>query len=249
MSFDLPTEIWVQIFQDLPRDAISNLFTVSTLFRAISFPLLFQELELTPYRIANQKVPNRLEFLSSDEIAPLVVKFSLHLRLTGSGNTRAVIELDSPDELLAATFKAIMRFKNLRHLSCAFGDFLIVDISRLGFELLPSLDYLTIRGGAMYCPRTPPPLRIRVKHFSYHHPSIHSVRQDDRIRSFLPALDPQSLCSVAVHFDRYAMVEWLKGTSDLLHSFRSLHSVSITCAVFPFVQDQGSMALFPRCAI
>ncbi|KAJ7919912.1 hypothetical protein B0H13DRAFT_2656569 [Mycena leptocephala] len=245
MSFELPAELWAQIFQDLPRDAISNLSTVSTLFRAISFPLLFQALELTPYRIANQRVPKRLEFLSSDEIAPLVVKFSLHLRITGSRHARVVIELDSPDELLAATFKAITRFKNLRHLSCAFDDFLIVDISRLGFEFLPGLDSLTIRGGAMYCPRTPPPLRIRVKHFSYHHPSIHSFRQDDRIGSFLPALDPQSLCSVAVHFHRYATTEWIEGTSDLLHIFRNLHSLSVACVVFPLMQDQGSIALFP----
>ncbi|KAJ7451376.1 hypothetical protein FB451DRAFT_1186312 [Mycena latifolia] len=249
MSFDLPTEIWVQIFQDLPRDAISNTSTVSTLFRAISLPLLFQELEVTLYRtdIPSDplKVLKRLKFLSSNEIAPMIIKFSLHLRSTRSGNTRAVIQSESQGELLAATFKRITHFKNLRHLSCAFDENFIVDISRLGFELLPGLDYLTIRGGAMYCPRTPPPLRIRVKHFSYHHPSIDSFRQDDRIRSFLPALEPQSLCSVAVHFAGYATIEWLKGTSDLLHIFHNLHSLSVACAVFPLLQDQGAIALFP----
>ncbi|KAJ7938594.1 hypothetical protein B0H13DRAFT_1851543 [Mycena leptocephala] len=160
----------------------------------------------------------------------MVVKFTLDLRITGSAYTGAVIELDSPDELIAAPFKAITHSRNLRHLSGAFDPFFIVVISRLGFELLPGLDYLTIRRGAMYCPRTPPPLRIRVKIFSYYNPFFHSTRQNDRIWSFLPALEPQG---------------WLNETSDLLHIFRNLHSVSITCTGFPLMQDQGATALFP----
>ncbi|KAJ7883733.1 hypothetical protein B0H13DRAFT_2537953 [Mycena leptocephala] len=248
MSFELPTELWVQISQDLPRDAISKLSTVSTLFRSILLPLLFQELEVTPYRIDipsdPQKVLKRLEFLSSDEIAPMIIKFSLDLRITGSGDRWAVIELDSPDELIAATFRTITHFKKIRHLSCAFDGFFIVDISRLGFEVLPGLDYLTIRSGGILSV-TSDVFTLEQEHGSIAlFPALHNLTITGRMAERKHTLEfGTSMCPLLEHFTGSCTVlpRVLPGTSctsltldpctpdELLQAVRQIgHMPSIT---------------------
>ncbi|KAJ7135791.1 hypothetical protein C8R44DRAFT_976583, partial [Mycena epipterygia] len=88
MSHRLPNELWLEVFQDLPQ----NLFKKSYLkcvsltcrtFHVVSRPLLFANFDWHPYVLFNDGVRlplpekfelaiQRLEFWSSDAIAPLV---------------------------------------------------------------------------------------------------------------------------------------------------------------------------------
>jgi hypothetical protein len=153
--------------------------------------------------------------------------------------------MDSSDELIAATFKILSHFTKMRHLSCSFDPFFVIDLSRLGLELLPGLDQLTIRSGSIYCPRTPPLLKIRVKHFAFHASRFYEPKADDRRGSFLYALDPQTLCSLAVNFPRFARSEWLIEATDVLHTFHDLHSLSITCPFLARMRNHGLIGRFP----
>ncbi|KAJ6526727.1 hypothetical protein B0H19DRAFT_1275578 [Mycena capillaripes] len=138
--------------EDLPRDVVFNTSAVSTLFRAISLPLLFKELVITPYGYsdtpsAQEQVLERLEFLSSEEIAAYIVHCTVHIR----GTDPSIVSMNSTDLLMAETFKTIPRFTKMRHLSFSFDPFFIIDLSRLGLELLPHLERLTIRNPDILC--------------------------------------------------------------------------------------------------
>ncbi|KAJ7815708.1 hypothetical protein B0H14DRAFT_3475972 [Mycena olivaceomarginata] len=116
----------------------------------------------------------------------------------------------------------------LVNVSCSLKPFFVIDISQLGFELHPDLEHLTIRGGSIYSPKTPPLAKIWVEHFSFYASRFYLPKADDSRRSFLYALDPNSLCLLA------------------LHTFYNLRTLSITYPFLMHIRDHGLIPRFHR---
>ncbi|KAJ7434707.1 hypothetical protein FB451DRAFT_1418635 [Mycena latifolia] len=159
-----PVETWTQIFEDLPRDAISQVHRVDWLFHRIARPLLFREFKFHPYGrwsfawldwdspsalylphpVQIQLLLQRLEFWSSHEIAPLIRVCHMTPwdnnvdEPLGWEFTRGA----DPYVLLRAFFDSLPRFTNLRRLDATLVPFTDIAIQHLC--ILPKLTHLMV---------------------------------------------------------------------------------------------------------
>ncbi|KAJ7182393.1 hypothetical protein C8R43DRAFT_869245, partial [Mycena crocata] len=85
---DLSTELWEEIFAQLPRETLSHVCIATRRFHRLASPLLFRELEFHPYKLLRgfllstsfgipdaqhiDLVLQRLRFWSTEKTAPFV---------------------------------------------------------------------------------------------------------------------------------------------------------------------------------
>ncbi|KAJ7919494.1 hypothetical protein B0H13DRAFT_1868584 [Mycena leptocephala] len=247
-SFNLPIELWFEIFRNLPRSALRNVHAVSCLFHDISHPLFFRNFTLDPDRhYSPDEFAQRLDTYSSALIANHVRKLTVSFQFGRWFRARTrwgrfFTGSNSPSPLVVPLLQSIPKFHNLRVLECLFRFDSEVHFADLGFQALPHLDELRIHGGALHCPRTPSPTasdaKIRVTHFSFTAiPGIRLERRRETPRSFLSMLDPETLCSLtlAPSYD-CSPAAWLAYDADIFCTFRKLSTVSIGCDG-PFLRD------------
>ncbi|KAJ7646014.1 hypothetical protein DFH06DRAFT_581527 [Mycena polygramma] len=232
-SFELPTELWFEIFRNLPSSALCSLHAVSPLFHAITHPMFFRNLTLDPDQHPEHETEERLEMYTSDSIVKHVRSLSVSFQFgCWSSQSAFSTALDSPCPLVAPLLLSIPRFKHIRLLECLFRFDSEVHFAHLGLETLPHLDELRMHGGALYCPTSlPPPAKIRVTHFAYTAiPGIGPTHRHDTCRSFLSMLDPDALCALTLSPSNDSSPgAWLSSDRELYPTFRNLRSVSIGC--------------------
>ncbi|KAJ6559866.1 hypothetical protein B0H19DRAFT_1260550 [Mycena capillaripes] len=237
-KFDLPNELWFEIFQNLPRDALCNVHAVSSLFHDISHPLFFRDFNLDPDQHDPDEFIRRLDMYSSAPIAHFVRKLSISFqfgRWFRTRGDRCLTALNSPNPLIVPLLHSIPKFQSLRILECIFRYDSEVHFANLGLQALPHLEELRMHGGALYCPRTSPPsptaTKIRVAHFTFTAiPGIRLDRRGETPRSFLSMLDPETLRSLTLSpsYD-CSPGAWLAYDRDIFATFRKLRTVTIGC--------------------
>ncbi|KAJ7644757.1 hypothetical protein FB45DRAFT_1053430 [Roridomyces roridus] len=149
----VPDELWLAIFELLPRESIQQLCLSARRFSAISRPLLFGHLPFHPCLTHHFPEPicsrppspqytqfalDRLNFWSSDEIAPMVRECTI------SPVYRTWEPSDSPDpwSLLATFFERIVKFSALRIVRAQYACFSQQTLAALC--RLPCLDHVTV---------------------------------------------------------------------------------------------------------
>ncbi|KAJ7644769.1 hypothetical protein FB45DRAFT_898627 [Roridomyces roridus] len=148
----IPNELWLQIFQLLPRESIKQLFSSDRRFSAISRTLLFSHLVFHPYHIRHfweptivtrpspqyiQLALDRLNFWSSDEIAPLVRECTI-MPLDLKWERSDSADPSSSHDLLTTFFDRIDRFGGLRMVRARYMCFSQATLATLCH--LPCLD-------------------------------------------------------------------------------------------------------------
>ncbi|KAK7063537.1 F-box domain-containing protein [Favolaschia claudopus] len=234
--FHLPNELWCEIFENLPREDLRQIHSVSSLFHDISHSIFFRDFILDPDRLdlATDEVIERLALYTSASIATHVRKLKVSFKFgpgfrSSSRNATAPISPSAVSPLL----RSIQSFKNVRILECEFRFGSEVHFDDLGLQSLPNLTELRVVGARLYCPRTPTSSKIKVAHFSFS--AIPEIVPDERGEadtrcSFLSALDPEALTSLTMSPSLHCSPgAWLANDSDLFPTFRNLQSVTIDC--------------------
>ncbi|KAF7344972.1 hypothetical protein MVEN_01659900 [Mycena venus] len=242
---EIPSELWVEIFQHIPRRSLASVNSVSSHFRDISHPLLFKEVNVNAdnTKPSTENLSARLFFLSSDETAPLVrhLKISMALLL----NWTDPIEISSHlfDPRVQMIVRAIPCFRNLCILTCVFPGTSEVDLSRLGLSALKNLDELTITAGSLFCTEVPHAMKIRAKSAS-----IISFGAHGRLR-FLPVLDLSGMRPLRVALlDKESLsTRWLRDDVDLMYN--GPHKLSLICGAISFAETHRVLARFPSVRI
>ncbi|KAJ7644760.1 hypothetical protein FB45DRAFT_1116524 [Roridomyces roridus] len=154
----VPNELWLAIFELLPCESVKQLFSSDRRFSTISRGLLFSQLALKHIR-PDENLPSakyiqftldRLDFWSSDEIAPLVrhctiTPWTARWRETGPDVARLESDRAEPSSctpLLAAFIERLGRFTNLQMLYARHVVFSQPTLAALC--RLPCLDNVTM---------------------------------------------------------------------------------------------------------
>ncbi|KAJ7633645.1 hypothetical protein DFH06DRAFT_1222435 [Mycena polygramma] len=229
MPIELPTELWLRIFQYLPWFTIPVIHRVSTSFAVLSYGLLFEEFHFQPRpRFSKQsatlapKDVNKLAFWTSEKIFPHVRRCTVVLQTV----SRLEFKLDSPSPLVSALVQAVSRFSNVQNIIFKFvaggGK---VEISGLRVDGLTNLRSLELNAARLICPTQPPSRKLKLEHFSYTHiPRLTSLHTP----SYLSFLDPEALHHLTLGSDTMQSISILADTT-VLSSFHNLHVLELRC--------------------
>ncbi|KAJ7842818.1 hypothetical protein B0H14DRAFT_1022468 [Mycena olivaceomarginata] len=201
---DVPDEIWTEIFNHLPRNALMQVHLTQRRLRAISRPLLFRQFHFHPQShngtsldIASQ----RLQFWVSSEISPLVRRCCVgpRLWLGGWGTVQW--------SLLAEFFNSFHHFANLRYLTVAEVDHNAKFVRNL--RLLPHLTHLEIRNCKIINEEiadlaTLPPLEI--SEFAYR-----GLVSESYPQHWFPFLLRSKLHYLSISYDQWLFAHILSG--------------------------------------
>ncbi|KAK7050597.1 hypothetical protein R3P38DRAFT_2866032 [Favolaschia claudopus] len=219
--YDIPPEIWNIIFALLPHQAILSLNSVARMFHHLSLPVLFYRFTFRPalggLRVGSrqfQRELQRLEFWSSEHIAPHVLTATIYLL--------GIITSSSP--LTNAVFKAISRFSNLRNLAFRFSQ--RIDVSALPLDHPAPLATLRIDGGSLFQQAEALPLVLSVRHFVWTNISAPVRGNGISQSSFLSILHPDTLDSLELDFRRPDSIDHFSDTTAM-HSFHKLRSLLV----------------------
>ncbi|KAJ7644688.1 hypothetical protein FB45DRAFT_298753 [Roridomyces roridus] len=128
----VPNELWLEIFQFLPRDYLKDVYSTDRKFSTASRALVFSHLVFYPYHLdepleylalpGNDGVQlslERLRFWSSDQIAPFVRECTIAPRRQRPGEAEPVRLnfTDSPNILMTSFMDALANFTGLKKLS------------------------------------------------------------------------------------------------------------------------------------
>ncbi|KAJ7181469.1 hypothetical protein C8R43DRAFT_1170349 [Mycena crocata] len=240
-TIDLPNELWFELFQFLPLNALAKVHAVSSRFHDISHSLFFRDFRLDPdqHKPSTGTFRRRLALYSSAPIAQhvrkLVVSFQFG-RWLRMNNEPLLTSLNSSNPLVVPLLESLPNFSNLRILEIYFRLESEVHFANLGLQGLPNLQELHVHGGALYSPPTALAAKISVSHFSFSAiPGFHFERSGlghvlGLRRSFLSMLDPETLCSLTLSpsYD-CSPAAWLSADRTIFRSFRKLSSITIGC--------------------
>ncbi|KAJ7921514.1 hypothetical protein B0H13DRAFT_2318410 [Mycena leptocephala] len=153
----VPNELWGEVLQNVDEYDKSTFKSFSLTCRAfcgISRPRLFSDIRFTPYAIGRtcpallpspsevDRRIERLDFLCSGEIAPLVRSCHISAYEPPYGSNESSFSTDTPYILLDALFERLVRFTGLRRLSAFRIPFTQARVDIL-FRL-PHLSYLDV---------------------------------------------------------------------------------------------------------
>ncbi|KAJ7205772.1 hypothetical protein GGX14DRAFT_458431 [Mycena pura] len=144
----VPNELWLEIFEHLPRKSLSQASLTAHSFWRLARPFLFRHFHFHPYayydgsfylpspeRMARAK--ERLHFWLSDEIAPFVHE----CRISSWSERHCQDSTDSPNILLDILLLQLPRFTNLWHLTANCATFTGAAMSTLrGMSTLRHLE-------------------------------------------------------------------------------------------------------------
>ncbi|KAJ7213628.1 hypothetical protein GGX14DRAFT_80940, partial [Mycena pura] len=229
----LPTELWIAIFYYLRPSSLRAVHCVSSALRDVSSRFLFEDvhLELETLQGAGLKqFSERMALLSSPGIAPYIRRVQLS---TGDNFGETPVSLDCRNKSIVVALRAIPFFVNLQSLRIYFlSKDNHADLSRLGLETLENLDELAITGCSFHS-RNNAAAKIRVNrlflrfcNFTHHSKGFAGLR-----RSFLPAIDPQALRLLTLHFDSNIFADWLEDDASPPTAFPNLRELRLTGSV------------------
>ncbi|KAJ7146262.1 hypothetical protein C8R44DRAFT_973091 [Mycena epipterygia] len=242
-AFELPPELWLKVFEYLPRIVLLSVHTTSRLFRQLATPLLFREYRFryTPHgftEAVESSQLKRLTFWSSAENAR-------HVRtadITFPGVS--ILQNDTSLRFVERLLEAIPKFINLQSLSYTFfRNSAHIELPALRVETLANLKELHLHGGCLLRPDEPASFRIAVEHFSY--TDIIVNRSDTLDHSCISMLDPTVLRSLQLAELRRFSVERFLDDNTIVTQLHSLHTLSIKVVDTRFARIHTCVARFP----
>ncbi|KAF7333963.1 F-box domain-containing protein [Mycena sanguinolenta] len=119
MTFNLPPELWLDVFKSLPRSSLTDVHAVSSQFSELSRPLLFSDFIFFPPHAYDERLERderelaRLTFWSSPKIAPYVRRCVVNL----NGAQESVLMDPRTPSLIRTGLEAVARATNLAALA------------------------------------------------------------------------------------------------------------------------------------
>ncbi|KAJ7935920.1 hypothetical protein B0H13DRAFT_2463001, partial [Mycena leptocephala] len=229
MSSELPPELWLKVFENLPLESIRNIHAVSSSFSDLSCSFLFEEFHFYPATFRDeanarriiQPEFERLAFWSSDKISTHVRICTVDLSATGMA-----IVLDSPPPLVSACFQAVSRFTNLRELRCNLHPLAAIEIPALRVEALRHLRSLHIHAGKVARP-TQSSIRLKLQHFSYTEIPLQISEDTQSPFSYLSFFDSDSIHHLYLRSESMISIEHFLDDKKAMASFQNLHSLEL----------------------
>ncbi|KAJ7633646.1 hypothetical protein DFH06DRAFT_1337137 [Mycena polygramma] len=224
MSFELPPELWLRIFNYLPWPTIPLIHQVSRSFAALSYWLLFEKFIFQPRpqfikKSAATLAPTdieRLAFWTSDKMSTQVRHCIVVVKIASKAPV-VDFRVDGPSPFISAIVHAFSRFSNLQHLTFMNpgGG---VEIPGLRLDCLPCLRSLEIAAIHLTRPTQPATvLKLELFSFSQCPPSWPIVPSTQKPP--LSALDPAALR----HLKLYLLSIDDLANPAALGSFTNLH--------------------------
>ncbi|KAF7364167.1 hypothetical protein MSAN_01076000 [Mycena sanguinolenta] len=243
-SLELPSELWLKVFCDLPFESLLNIHAVSWLFSDLSTNFIFEDVHFYPRessiartKRAIQREFHRATFWSSDKVAPHVRKCTVELTWISSGSMVA----EFAPQLLSAYFEAVSRFKNLEKLCCSLHNPTNIDLPPLRVEKsLSRLRVLDIRGVRL-APQTSPAIRLKLEDLSY--ADIHSSQSIGS--DFLLSFDPTYLRRLCLELQSMSFLHDLLPDKHAMASFHYLHVLELRLQVTNIVDLHACLSSFP----
>ncbi|KAJ7174276.1 hypothetical protein C8R46DRAFT_1347511 [Mycena filopes] len=242
--FDLPPEIWITVFEDLPRQSLRAIHAVSSLFHDLSLPGLYQSFTYRPsvYLHAGMNGTIRREldllaFWSSPKIAP-------HVRACHVSIHSGHLVLPSSSPIVDALFEAVSHFGNLQSLSCNFTGYMI-ELPALRIENLVHLKTLHIHGRAPSRPDVPTSFKITVPHFGFTDISLPLQPDGQKALSCLSMLDAAVLTSLELGVVHFIGLEHFLADKSAMASFRSLHALTLALPDTTYTKVHAAISPFP----
>ncbi|KAJ7479351.1 hypothetical protein B0H11DRAFT_2280872 [Mycena galericulata] len=250
MSFVLPPELWLHIFEESPKLYLLQIQSVCRLFRNVSRPLLFSEVtftigerdddtsamddfgldDLPPETPQDfRREFEKLEFWSSATVSPHVRKCDVTVLDT------VPIVWDSPLPILSACFEAFSHFTNLRELVWSADS---VQFPSLRVDTHSSLKSIKILYATLVRPSEPTSIKLQPVHFSY------SNIPSSEAPSYLSFLDPASLSSLYLRPQTILSIH-LPQDRLLMSSFQNLHTLELVFKDATFTQLHACLSPFP----
>ncbi|KAJ6557655.1 hypothetical protein B0H19DRAFT_1261259 [Mycena capillaripes] len=243
MSLELPPEIWITVFEYLPRSWLLALRTVSSLFNDLSPGILYRQFNYRPSAYVQDgssglvgRELDRLTFWASDKIASHVR--TCHVSYAGP------VVMHSRSPVFNALFETVSRFSNLRALSCNLSGS-PVELCALRVENLRHLRTLHIHGGPLSCPDKLTSFKISVQHFGYTDIFLPHLPSEGPHFSCLSMLDLAILRSLELGAGHSLGLEHFLSDSDTVASFNSLRTLSISFSRTDLPRIHACIAPFP----
>ncbi|KAJ7673715.1 hypothetical protein DFH06DRAFT_749342 [Mycena polygramma] len=254
MSSQVPDELWLEIFGNLPTDALKDLSLTCHDLRRITRSLIFAHFDFHPYVIRdpysvgehnNCLLPadpgvaglvGRLHFWSSEDIAPLVRTCDITPMQVATFGTSTVYHTTEQYALLDIFFERMPRFTGLRRLTTKYVDFPQTAMANLC--RMPSLTSLDI----MHFPaaREEPeavPQALELSSFSLRH----NIQRGDALAHWIPSLHPQHLRELRLLCRLLRVGDGI----EAIPIFPYVHSLSMTMDFSTMVHNRAIMSKFP----
>ncbi|KAJ6450567.1 hypothetical protein C8R47DRAFT_1084400 [Mycena vitilis] len=218
MSFELPPELWLRIFERLPWSTIPLIHQVSRSFAALSYGLLLEEFHFQPRPQFMKKAAATLAPKDLERLAFWTTeRISEHVR-------RCIIILKTTSKTPAPIVQAFSRFSNLQHLTLMDSTGR-VELQGLGLGGLPYLRSLDLAVAQLVCPNQPPSTLLQLEYLSYiQYPPLRPISRSTAPMPSLSAVDPAALRHLRLYF---LPIHVLK---DTISPFTNLHALEFDVA-------------------
>ncbi|KAJ7660290.1 hypothetical protein DFH06DRAFT_1472346 [Mycena polygramma] len=250
MSFELPPELWLKIFENLAFESVLKIHPVSLMFSDLSRSFLFEEFNFYPTTFAALKAPKpefeRLAFWSSERISRHVRRCTVNLSAT-----ELCIPLPSnkghrvpTSPLVAACIQAVSRFTNLRALSLRLCEGACLAIAAFPLGSLPQLKALHVHGARLARPTSS--IRLQVEYFSYTNIPRPMVEWETLVpHSFLSPFDPRSLHHLCLASEEMTGIERFLDDKRAMVAFRNLYSLELIFNTTSIAKLHACISPFP----
>ncbi|KAJ6477876.1 hypothetical protein C8R47DRAFT_643870 [Mycena vitilis] len=248
MSSQVPDELWLEAFGNLPTDTLQDLSLTCHDLRRVTRSLLFAHFAFHPFVVRNPYIVRqdsncllpadtsvaglmeRLHFWSSEDIAPLVRTCDMVRFGADSTGSHTIGQY----ALLDLFFERMSRFTGLRRLTTKYVDFTPTAMTNLC--RMPSLASLEI--GQFPGSREEPeavPRALKATSFSLRH----NLQRGDALAYWIPTLHPQHLRELKL------MCHLLGDGIQAIPVFPYVHSLSMTMDFSTMVHNRAIMSKFP----
>ncbi|KAJ6527038.1 hypothetical protein B0H19DRAFT_1243334 [Mycena capillaripes] len=254
MRSQVPTELWVEAFSNLSFDTLKDVSLTNRAFCRATRPLLFTHFDFHPYTLGPDRAPlpledaevarnlERLEFWTSDEIAPFVRSCDITPigpRAAGLyGSPKGSYTWEKPYVLLHPFLERIQRFTGLWRLKAEDVHFTPMAIANL--RRMSSLTHLHVdrfeitAGDPIECTAQP----LALSSFAIHH----HIMREDGLDHWTPLLHPEHLQELNVSCNLRVLGE----STEAIQTFTHLHKLSITMNFSIMSHNLEIMSKFPN---
>ncbi|KAJ6479472.1 hypothetical protein C8R47DRAFT_1322675 [Mycena vitilis] len=258
MSFELPPELWLRIFEGLPMESIVKVRTISSLFSELSRSLLFEEFSFHPQTFAALRHTDwtldyaRLAFWSSESISPHVRRCTVNLTgidmsIVLHSETRRRASLLDPTglALVSGCLEAVSRFTNLRELRLSLLPWAILEMPALPLGALPHLEALHIHGARLTHPTSS--IHLKIRHFSYTDIPSPSILQTatPSAYSFLSLFHSGRLRRLCLKTEDMAGIQHFLADEAAMDAFLSLHFLELVFKAASLPDLHACISPFP----
>ncbi|KAJ7149183.1 hypothetical protein C8R43DRAFT_1007425 [Mycena crocata] len=246
---EVPNELWLEIFRNLPRASLRNISLTDRYFSGISRPLLFTTFDFHPYAVsagsdlpfhtATTKSMERLNSWCSAEIAPLVRSCNISPYRAPTWDVGTPLGgKDYPCILLDAFFANLASFTGLQRIIANSVHFTQIGMHNLC--RLPALKYLTVYDCRVTVGEEgvdPPVQRLCLAQFSIRD----NVTREGDVRHWLPLFNAQYLRELDVMCNVRFFGDGLNAVPQMPH----VHKLSVSLDFATMAYNLGILAKLP----